>query len=79
MSSEEKLDILKKYDDLSQICRRQTARQLNVSQSLFGRMLKSRQEIGNASLANGSSDRKRKRDGIDDKIEEALENSSSRK
>jgi len=40
---------------------RQAAYKLNTSQCLLGRMLKSRQEIGNASLANERSDRKRKR------------------
>lgn len=44
---------------------------LNVSQSLLGRMLKSRQEIENVSLANKNSDCKRKRVGKEE-VEEAL-------
>jgi len=35
-------------------------------------MLKSRREIGNASLANENSDRKRKRAGKKEKVEDAL-------
>jgi len=51
---------------------RQAARKLNVSQSLLGRMLKSRQEIGNASPTMESSVRKRKRAGNVEEVIEAL-------
>jgi len=43
-----------------------------MSQSLLGRMLKSRQEIENTSLANESSDHKRKRTGKEEKVKKAL-------
>ncbi|XP_025414144.1 tigger transposable element-derived protein 3-like [Sipha flava] len=61
LSVEEKLDVLKKYDELPKTSQRQAACKLNVSQSLLGRMLKSRQEIENASLENVNSNRERKR------------------
>ncbi|CAI6359013.1 unnamed protein product [Macrosiphum euphorbiae] len=51
---------------------RQAAYKLNVSQSLLGRMLKSRKEIENASLENVNSNRKRKRVGKEEEVEEAL-------
>lgn len=72
MNAGEKLDFLKKYDELPQMSQRQTACKLNVSQCLFGRILKNRQEIENASLANESSDRKRKRDGKEAEVDETL-------
>lgn len=70
MSAGEKLDILKKYDELPKMSQRQAACKLNVSQSLLGRMLKSRQEIENASLADKG--RIRKRAGKEGEVEEAL-------
>ncbi|XP_050547232.1 tigger transposable element-derived protein 6-like [Daktulosphaira vitifoliae] len=72
LSVEEKLDVLKKYDELPQMSQRQAACKLNVSQSLLGRMLKSRQKIENASLANVNSNRKRKRVGKEEEVEDAL-------
>lgn len=72
LSVEEKLDVLKKYDELPNMSQRQAACKLNVSQNLLGRMLKSRQEIENASLGNVNSNRKRKRVGKEEEVEEAL-------
>ncbi|XP_025415843.1 tigger transposable element-derived protein 4-like [Sipha flava] len=72
LSVEEKLDVLKKYDELPKTSQRQAACKLNVSQSLLGRMLKSRQEIENASLENVNSNRERKRVGKEEEVEEAL-------
>jgi len=51
--------------------KRQTACNLKVSQSLLSRMLKSCKEIRNALPANESSDGKRKRANIEEKVEEA--------
>jgi len=60
------------YDDLPRLNQRQAARKLNVSQNVLGRWLKSRQEIGDATPTNESSDGKRKRAGIVGKVEETL-------
>ncbi|CAI6366965.1 unnamed protein product [Macrosiphum euphorbiae] len=72
LSVEEKLDVLKKYDELPKMSQQQAACKLNVSQSLLGRMLKIRQEIENASLENVNSNRKRKRVGNEEEVEEAF-------
>jgi len=72
LSVEGKLDVLKKYDELPKMSQRQAACKLNVSQSLLGRMLKSRQQIENASLENVDLNRKRKRAGKEEEVEEAL-------
>jgi len=45
LSLAEKSDVLKEYDDLRQMSRRQASCESKVSQSLLGRMLKSRQKI----------------------------------
>lgn len=39
-----RLDVLQKYDKFPQMSKQQAADKLNVSQSLLGKMLKSRQE-----------------------------------
>ncbi|XP_025203182.1 tigger transposable element-derived protein 3-like [Melanaphis sacchari] len=73
LSVKEKLDVLKKYDELPKMSQRQAACKLNLSQSLLGRMLKSRQEIEGNALENVNSNRKRKRAGKEEEVEEALE------
>lgn len=68
----EKLKILREYDELPKVSQRSAAIQLKVSQPLLCKLLKSRNEIECISASNGNVDRKRKRTGKDEEVEEAL-------
>ncbi|KAL4107457.1 hypothetical protein QTP88_017799 [Uroleucon formosanum] len=72
LSLNDKLDILRKYDQLLKMGQRDAAVRLNISQSVLGRILKNREDIECEALQNESQSRKRKRCGKDDTVERAL-------
>lgn len=74
LSVVEKIDVLTKYDEIPQTSDKQHVSWSStyVSQSILGRMLKSRQEIENASLENENLNRKRKRISKEEEVKETL-------
>ena len=68
----EKQELLKKYDSLPKCTQREAAPNLEISQPLLRKLLKSRLEIETACVENGSKSRKRKRCGKDKDVEKIL-------
>jgi len=68
----EKNELLKKYDALGKMSQTAAAGKLGVAQSMLSKLLKSRYEIETSMVNNEQSSRKRKRDGKDPEVEEAL-------
>jgi len=72
LSLNDKLEILRNYDQLPKVGQHDAAVRLNISQSVLGRILKNREDIECEALQNESQSRKRKRCEKDDTVERAL-------
>lgn len=68
----EKVKLLKEYDKLEKMSQTAAAGKLGIAQSVLSKLLKSRYEIETSFLSNETSSRKRKRDGKDPEVEQAL-------
>ena len=72
LSLSEKIDLLKKYDDLPKMGQREAANKLGVPQSSLCKILKNRYDVEVSFVDNEQTSRKRKRCGKDEEVENAL-------
>lgn len=74
LSLKDKQKLLKKYADLPEMSQREAAANLNISQPLLCKLLKTREKILSSVQNNSKLDRKRNRVGKDPEVEKALKN-----